>query len=111
MARAESLQRELLDEIVRRILEVVAPKRLILFGSAARGEMGSESDLDILVIVPDGVHRRRTAQAIYRRLAGIGLPKDIVVATESDVREHGGNPAMVLCPALREGKELYHAAG
>jgi predicted nucleotidyltransferase len=86
MARAESLQRELLDEFVRRILEVVAPKRLILFGSAARGEMGSESDLDILVIVPDGVHRRRTAQAIYRRLAGIGLPKDIVVATQSDVR-------------------------
>jgi len=42
---------------------------------------------------------------------GLGLPKDIVVVTESDVREHGANPAMVLYPALREGREFYHAAG
>jgi uncharacterized protein len=73
--------------------------------------MGPNSDLDILVVMPDGVHRRRTAQTIYRRLLGLGLPKDIVVVTESDVREHGANPAMVLYPALREGREFYHAVG
>jgi uncharacterized protein len=111
MIITETPKPQLIDEIVRRILEVSKPRRLILFGSAARGEMGADSDLDILVIMPDGVHRRRTAQIIYRRLAGLGLPKDIVVVTESDVREHGGNPSMVLYPALQEGKELYHAAG
>jgi len=111
MIKAETLSSALLDEIVRKITEVVKPKRLILFGSAARGEMGPASDLDLLVIMPDGAHRRRTAQVLYRKLAGLGLSKDIVVVTESDVREHGANPAMVLCPALREGKELYHAAG
>ncbi len=61
--------------------------------------------------MPDGVHRRRTAQAIYRGLAGLGVAKDIVVVTESDVREHGQNPSLVLCPALREGREIYCAAG
>ena len=111
MVKAETPSSALLDEIVRKILEVSKPKRLILFGSAARGGMGPGSDLDLLVIMPDGAHRRCTAQAIYRKLAGLGLAKDIVVATESDVREHGANPAMVLYPALREGKELYHAAG
>ncbi|MGB6064439.1 MAG: nucleotidyltransferase domain-containing protein [Desulfomonilaceae bacterium] len=111
MTRAETPDSKLLDELVRRILEVSKPKRVILFGSAARGEMGSHSDLDILVIMPDGAHRRRTAQTIYCSLAGLGLAKDIVVATENDVREHGANPAMVLYPALREGKELYHATG
>jgi predicted nucleotidyltransferase len=111
MTKAQTPSRALLDEIVRKILEVSKPKRLILFGSAARGEMGPESDLDLLVIMPDGAHRRRTAQTLYRKLAGLGLAKDIVVATESDIREHAANPTMVLYPALREGKELCSATG
>jgi predicted nucleotidyltransferase len=100
-----------LDEIIRRIVEVAQPEKIILFGSAARGEMGPNSDVDLLVIMPDGIHRRRTAQAIYSSLKGLGLAKDIVVATEGDVRDYGDNPSLVLCPALREGRELYRAPG
>jgi len=101
----------ILKELVRRIAESVQPLRIVLFGSAARGEMGRGSDLDVLVVMPDGVHRRRTAQAIYRSLSGLGVAKDVVVVTESDVREHGQNPSLVLYPALQHGKELYNAAG
>ncbi len=101
----------ILKELVRRIAESVQPLRIVLFGSAARGEMGPSSDLDLLVVMPDGVHRRRTAQAICRSLSGLGIAKDVVVVTESDVREHGENPSLVLYPALRHGKELYNAAG
>ena len=72
--------------------------------------MGPDSDLDVLVIMPDGVHRRRTAQTIYRSLKGLGWAKDIVVVTESDVREYGQNPSLVLYPALQEGRELYRVA-
>jgi len=100
-----------LNELVRRIVECVKPTRIILFGSAVRGAMRRDSDLDVLVVMPDGVHRRRTAQAIYRSLSGLGLAKDVVVVTESDVREHGDNPSLVLCPALQQGKELYRATG
>lgn len=100
---------DLAREVVSGILRVVAPKRIVLFGSAARGVAGPDSDLDILVIMPDGIHRRRTAQAIYRALSGLRAAKDIVVVTESDVRNHGANPSLVLCPALRDGKELYRA--
>lgn len=39
-----------LDEIVRRIVEAVAPEKIILFGSAARGDTGPHSDVDLLVI-------------------------------------------------------------
>lgn len=55
-----------LTELVRRIVQTVQPKRIILFGSAARGQMGPHSDLDLLVIMPDGTHRRQTAQTLYR---------------------------------------------
>jgi predicted nucleotidyltransferase len=48
-----------LQELVQRIVETVHPLRIILFGSAARGEMGPNSDLDVLVAMPDDVHRER----------------------------------------------------
>jgi predicted nucleotidyltransferase len=99
-----------IDELVRRIVEVAHPLRIILFGSAARGEMGPHSDLDVLVVMPDGVHRRKTAQKIYRHLWGFGFAKDIIVVTESDIREYGSNPYLIIKNALEEGKELYRAA-
>jgi predicted nucleotidyltransferase len=99
----------LLDEVVKRTVKAVQPLRIILFGSASRGTMGQDSDLDLLVVVPDGVHRRRTAQTVYKSLRGIGFAKDVVVVTESDVREYGDNPSLIIYPALRQGKELYHA--
>lgn len=96
-----------IDDLVRQIVEIIRPRRIILFGSAARGEMGPSSDLDILVVVPDGVHRRQTVQTLYRRLPAVGTGKDIIVVWESDIREYGDNPSLVLYPALREGKEVY----
>jgi len=101
----------LLDEVVKRTVAAVHPVRIILFGSAAREAMGPDSDLDLLVVVRDGVHRRRTAQAIYKSLGGIGFPKEVVVVTESDIREYGRNPSLIICPALAQGREIYHAAG
>ena len=78
---------------------------------APGGAVGPEGHGQDRGVVHDGVHRRKTAQAIYRRLKGIGFAKDIVVVTESDVRQFGENPSLVICPALRRGKEIYHAAG
>ncbi len=99
----------LLEELVRRIIAVAHPLRIILFGSAARDDMGPDSDLDVLVVMPDGTHRRRTAQEIYRNMWGFGFAKDIVVVTESDVQEYGSNPYMIIKNVLEEGRELYHA--
>jgi len=104
------LDADILNEIVKRIVEEVRPVRVVLFGSAAIGRMGPDSDLDLLVVMPDGAHRRQTAQKIYRSLSGIGIAKDIVVVTESDISNYGENPSLVIYPALKEGRELYHAA-
>ena len=97
----------LLDDLVRRIRSVIDRKRIVLFGSAARGTMGPDSDLDVLVIVQDGVHRLRTSQAIYRALSGLGHAKDIVVVTESDVAHDRRRLGTIITPALEEGREIY----
>jgi predicted nucleotidyltransferase len=98
-----------LDTIVRRIVELVQPVKIILFGSAARGNAGPDSDLDLLVVMPDGIHRRRTAQHLYRQLTGIGVPFDLVVATRSDLVTHADNPGLIYKSVLKEGRTVYAA--
>jgi predicted nucleotidyltransferase len=97
-----------LQELAQRIVEAVHPLRIILFGSAARGEMGPNSDLDVLVVMPDGVHRGKTVESIYCHLLGFGFAKDVFVATQSDIERHRSNPYLIIKPALDEGRELYH---
>ena len=48
-------------------MKVAKPGKIIMFGSAARGEMGPNSDVDLLVI-KSGVHRRKLAMKIYGSL-------------------------------------------
>jgi len=100
------VKQEVLDEIIRRIVEVAEPEKIILFGSAVRGEMGPNSDVDLLV-VKSGVHRRRLTQAIYMNLFGVGQAVDVVVVTPEDVERYKDSFALVIEPALREGKVVY----
>lgn len=107
MNASSILKQEKVEELTQMIVQAAHPLRIILFGSAARGHMGINSDLDILVVMPDGAHRRRTTGNIYRALSGFGHPKDIVVVTEDDVRRFGDEPSLIIYPALKKGKELY----
>ncbi len=100
---------DVLDEVIQRVFRVVHPRRIVLFGSAVRGQMGPDSDLDLLVIVRGPVHRRSLAQEIYRNLHGIPLPVDVVVATEQDIEQYGDKVGTILRPALREGEIIYEA--
>ncbi len=100
---------KLLREVTRRIVSSVNPRRVLLFGSAARGRMNSESDFDMLVVMRAPAHRRRTAQKIYRNLHGSGIAVDIVVATENDLKKYGKSAGTILKTALQEGRVVYEA--
>jgi predicted nucleotidyltransferase len=97
---------EVLREIVRRIVTVAQPERIILFGSAARGALTADSDVDVLVVKAN-VHRRKLAQAIYLNLIGVGRAVDVVVATPEDLEQYRDTPGLIIAPALRDGKVIY----
>ncbi len=102
---------EALEDLVARILTTAHPRRIILFGSAARGQMTPDSDLDVLVVLPDGADPVAAELAIYRALWGLRFGVDVIAVTESDVERLKANPYVVIHTALREGRELYRAAG
>jgi predicted nucleotidyltransferase len=99
-----------LERLVDRIVETVHPLRIVLFGSAARGECAAGSDVDVLVVMPDGTRRLKTAQDLHMRMFGLPFAVDIVVATPSDLERHRHNVGLIYRTILREGREIYAAA-
>ncbi len=97
------------DVIVNQIVQLIKPLRIIVFGSSARGVAGPHSDLDLLIVVPDGSHRRQIAQLLYRSVKRHGKPVDFVVVTENDLTTHKDHFWTVIHPALREGRVVYAA--
>ena len=104
-----TLDQSILDDIIRRIVEVAQPEQIILFGSAARGDMNRHSDVDLLV-VKDGAHRRHLAKRICKSLHGAGAPVDVVVVTPADVKRYKNSHALIIKPALQEGRVVYETA-
>jgi len=100
---------EQLHELVDRIVATVHPLRIILYGSAARGEMGPDSDIDVLVVMPDGTHRRHTAETLHRQFFGIPYGIDVIVATPTDLEKYRQSIGLIYRTILEEGRELYAA--
>lgn len=100
---------EVLGDLVRRIVEVAQPERIILFGSAARGQMGPDSDIDLLVVKSGVGHRRRLAQDIYMNLLGVGAGIDVIVVTPEDIEAQRHSVGSIIGPALDEGRVIYGA--
>ena len=100
------LDPQILDEIIRRIVEVAKPEKIILFGSAARGEMNRHSDVDLLII-KEGADVLELMGEIYMQLDGAGAAVDAVVVTPDDVERYKDSHAVIVKPALEEGRVVY----
>ena len=96
-----------LNNLVRRIVEEIRPLRIILFGSVARNSMSEDSDIDLLVIVPEGTHRRYTAQLLYENIRNIEIPFDLLVVINNDLEKYKDTAGFIYQEILSEGKEVY----
>lgn len=109
MEMNEVLPEGLLQRIIDRVVGVVRPERIILFGSAVRGQMGPNSDVDLLVIKSGAFDANRLTGEVYRKLHGVGHAVDVVLVTPEQVERYRDAPALVIAPALHEGREVYRA--
>lgn len=99
-----------LSEVVRRILSVARPDRIILFGSAATGQMTKDSDIDLLIVDPAPGNTREQSIRIRRALGDIGYPIDVVVIATERFEETKNIIGGIACPANKHGRILYEAA-
>lgn len=100
---------EQLNKLVELIRDAVHPLRIILFGSAARGEMRVDSDLDVAVVMPEGTNPHDVSAILYPRMVGMGIAVDIIVTTPEQLEQHRTSIGFVYREILRDGRELYAA--
>jgi len=100
-------QATLLEQVTRTIVERFHPKRIVLFGSHARGDAGTDSDLDVFIEMQT---TRRPPERAIEVSAAFGLrpwPLDIVVYTPEEVQRLRGVSGTLLSVIEKEGKVLY----
>jgi predicted nucleotidyltransferase len=96
---------ELIELAGQRLVEAAgSPARVILFGSAARGELTRDSDLDFLVIERDVENRVAEAVRLRDAVGRIGWPVDVIVMDEDLAERRGKVRGTMVHHALREGR-------
>lgn len=99
-----------LPEIIRRLRDTFSPVAIYLFGSCAEGRPGPHSDIDLLVVVEDDArHPYDRDAAAYLALAGMGVPKDVLVYTRSEFEERAALPVSFERTVRQKGKVVYAA--
>lgn len=97
-------------EITRRLVEYYHPERIYLFGSAARGDGGPDSDLDFCVVLPDEAPPGLYRPGGHRALWDVGTAADVVRLSASDFDMRAAHvKASLPATIMREGKVLYDA--
>lgn len=97
----------IVQKTVTTITEVVKPVKIFLFGSAVNNTFHSNSDLDFLVIAPNGTNKRKTSQEIYRKLVDVGFASDIIVITQDDLKTYSDDSNYIIKTAITEGELVY----
>lgn len=104
------INEEKIKEAVNRLVKKFQPKKIILFGSHARGTADKKSDVDLLVICPVTNGRRRLMLEMDLSLEGLELARDIVILTPEEYEKTRHIPGTIARPASIEGKVLYESA-
>ena len=105
----------LLDPRISRIATgigaAIPEAQVRLFGSRARGTARADSDVDLLITVPDhwlmGHDRVRVLGELWRRFSSHQLPLDLLLYSESEVSERQKYRSAVTTQAYQEGILLH----
>jgi uncharacterized protein len=103
---SEDFQRQVADAIVRS----ANPEKVFVFGSAARGDATSDSDLDLLIVEPSGLvseNRREVLSRIRKALSPFPVSKDILVFSAGEFAKWSQSPNHVAARCQREGRLIY----
>jgi predicted nucleotidyltransferase len=104
------IDEQTIQEIVQRILTAARPDKIILFGSAATGQMTRDSDVDLLIVEPDTSDQRNEYVRIIKALWDIRYPFDVLFIDTRWFEESKDIIGGIAYPANKYGKVIYEAA-
>jgi len=107
LTQVKQVDDSLFQEVVKRIVQNFNPQKIILFGSYAYGKPHERSDLDILVVMDSNLPRYKRSVLIYRVLADLLIPMDILVYTPQEIEAWKDVPQAFITSILKKGKVIY----
>lgn len=107
LKKIKKVDDKFISEVVHRIVEAVYPLKIILFGSYVYGLPEKDSDIDILVVMSSNLPRYRRSVPIYKALAGLLIPKDILVYTPQEIEEWSDVSQAFITTVMKKGKVIY----
>ena len=103
-----TLDKNLLETATKRLVAEFQPEQVWLYGSHAWGNPHDDSDVDLLVVVPDSDETPiRRSQRAHRCLRGLQMPKDILVETRQEVDRVKELQTSLENTILSRGRRLY----
>ena len=104
----KQLDANLLETATQRLVTEFQPEQVWLYGSHAWGNPHDDSDVDLLVVVPDSDETPiRRSQRAHRCLRGLRMPKDVLVETRQEVDRVKGLKTSLENVILSRGRRLY----
>jgi predicted nucleotidyltransferase len=107
----QTLDENLIKEMVDRIVATLHPKAIYLYGSHAYGHPHQDSDVDLCVVVENSdlpSHKRATEA--YRALRGLFLPAEIKVVTREEFERRAQWISSIERVVQEKGQVLYEAS-
>lgn len=95
------------SRVVEHIVKEVQPLRIILFGSRAKGTARPDSDVDLLVVMPEGTDRRAAMREIGSRIPRRTVGLDLLVATPAVLERNRNVLGLIYREILRTGRTVY----
>jgi predicted nucleotidyltransferase len=96
-----------IENVARRIGEQTHAKAVVLFGSHARNQAGTHSDVDLLVIAESDLPRHKRSRQLHLLFKPYPFAMDILVYTPEEVQAESQFEFSFISRVLREGKRLY----
>jgi len=104
----KTIQPGLLDEAVERLKKEFQPEEIYLFGSHAWGTPHEDSDVDLMVIVPESAERSiKRMQRAHHCLGDMDMSKDVFVQTRAEFDRYRHLRASIQHQIVQRGRKLY----
>jgi len=105
------IQNEIINRIVKDIVEETNPEKIILFGSYANGTQNEDSDLDLLIVEKESFgkirSRRKEINRVRKKLSEYRISKDILIYDINEYNDWKNSLNHIIGRSIREGKVLY----
>jgi len=99
---------ETLQQAIQTLAQKVpAASQIVLFGSCARGDASTTSDIDLLVIEPEVQDRAQEMVRLRRILRPLRVPIDILVYSQAEAKALARQPGTAFYWAMKEGRVVY----